>query len=338
MEENQDLMERDARLEAVAATFAFIGGRGAPEAELRQLSRWRWEIYWNSAPPAGELETALATLRARYQDRPPTARPAEDLIWSLLTLEPPSEPLQPTLYLLGGLPGSGKADLIRQLGGPVPLIINGDETRYFHPDLDALWAEHGDDLSRHTQRWAGEMVATLRDRALNEGRSLVIEGTFRTREVPLAELERFKAAGYRTRVLIAGCHQETARANTQRRGELLRALGLPPRFVPREYFERIARGLVANVAAVWASGLVDELRLFHDGRIVFHSGCSDPGTIESTLGRILGGPPLPPPRAGELLTPVEIYDLRQDFAESGEWMAAMLQRQKLEPQKNESSD
>lgn len=329
MAEKREPMWRDVLLEALAATFATLAPRGAPIAELRQLSRWRRELYWDIAP--AELAPALAELRQRHEGQTPTPAAATDLIWSLLTLEPTSEPPQPTLFLLGGLPGSGKAGLIRRLGGGLtPLIINGDETRYFHPQLAELWAEHGDNLSVHTQRWAGAMVATLRDRALAERRSLVIEGTFRTREVPLAELERFRAAGYRTRVLIAGCQRETAWANSQRRGELLRSLGLPPRFVPREYFDRIAAGLVENVAAVWASGLVDELRLFHDGRIVFHSGCSAPQTIEITLKQMLTGPALPPLRPGELLTPVEIHDLRQDFAEASEWVQAELRRQKEE--------
>ncbi len=316
--ENNELMQRDVHLEALAATFAHIAVRGAASDELRRLSRWRREIYWLGTPTGIDLPAALARLRATYTSSP-AAADALALIWALLTLEPVSEPLRPTLYLLGGLPGSGKAALIKRLGLS-PLIINGDETRYFHPQL----AQFGAGLAVQTQRWAGEMVGRLRDRALAAGQSVVIEGTFRTSRVPLAELERFKAAGYHTRILIAGCNRATAWANAEWRGAALRELGLPPRLVAREHFAQTAAALAANVATVWASGLADELRLYQDGRIVWHSDFSNPGTIAEQLTTILNGPPLPPLRAGEILSPVEQFDLRRDFAESSALMRKLL--------------
>ncbi len=121
----------------------------------------------------------------------------------LLFDQPVDNENQPVLVLLGGQPGSGvsraSARLLVEHDGMVGL--RGEDLRIFHPRHRELVTSHPDTagatLAEATRLW---VRAAIQD-ALAERRSLLLEGTFGNPDVALATAAKFRAAGFRVRIV-----------------------------------------------------------------------------------------------------------------------------------------
>ena len=106
---------------------------------------------------------------------------------------------RPSLYLSGGQPGAGKSRAIvraQQLENGNLLNVVGDDFRKFCSLYGYYNQKYGRESSRYTGEFAGIMVGMIRDRAVAEKYNIAIEGTFRTSEIPLRELQTFTSSGY----------------------------------------------------------------------------------------------------------------------------------------------
>lgn len=180
----------------------------------------------------------------------------------------------PTVTLLGGQPGAGKSQgtlrLIEEFNEDL-LIINGDEFRVYHRDYQPLFEQYGQDAAKHTAEFAGKMVGKVRDEAVKKRLNVVIEGTFRTVETPLNELQRFKQQGYLTRVVICTCPQHTSWESTLKRAEALRLSGGQPRYVAKPHHDLVVQHLAENVKWVFETGNVDRLEIYSRTQKLFDS-------------------------------------------------------------------
>lgn len=68
---------------------------------------------------------------------------------------------QPKGYVLGGQPGAGKSQLLKQAAqeqqGNIALL-NADEFRPLHPQFKAIEQQYGLEAANHTAAFAGAMV------------------------------------------------------------------------------------------------------------------------------------------------------------------------------------
>lgn len=117
---------------------------------------------------------------------------------------PVDETSSPTLVLLGGQPGAGKsragARIAQEHDGHIA-VLSGDDLRIFHPDYHHLVTRDPDHagsvLADATSIWVRN---TLED-ALQERRSLLLEGTFGDPDVTIATANRFRQAGFHVRIV-----------------------------------------------------------------------------------------------------------------------------------------
>lgn len=198
---------------------------------------------------------------------------------------------KPQGILLGGQPGAGKSygtmEIKKRLDNNV-LIINGDEFRAFHKYYEEIYQEHGKDASKYTGEFAGKMVAKVRDRAIQERFNIVIEGTFRTAEVPLKEIKNFKEKGYEASVVICTCPKELSWESTIKRAEAQKEANLQPRYVPKEHHDLVVANLAKNVKEVFYSG-VDRLKIYSRSEKLFDSTVNNPKEIETIVNNELQG-------------------------------------------------
>lgn len=198
---------------------------------------------------------------------------------------------KPKGILLGGQPGAGKSygtmEIKKRLNNNV-LIINGDEFRAFHKHFKEIYQEYGKDASKYTGKFAGAMVAKVRDRAIQERFNIVIEGTFRTVEVPLKELKNFKEKGYEAAVVICTCQKELSWESTIKRAEAQKEANLQPRYVPKEHHDLVVANLAKNVKEVFSSG-VDRLEIYSRSEKLFDSRVNNPKEIEGIINGELQG-------------------------------------------------
>lgn len=196
-------------------------------------------------------------------------------IWANLLAENNIETVdKPIAILLGGQPGAGKSfgtlEMSKRLNFNL-LVINGDEFRPYHQYYHEIYQQYGKDAAKYTGEFTGKMVQRIRDEAIKQGFNILIEGTFRTTEIPLNELANFKKNGYQTSVLICTCPIEISWKSTLKRAEEQAKNGIQPRYVPREHFDLVVNSLAKNAFNVLQQGKPDYFEVYSRKQKLFDS-------------------------------------------------------------------
>lgn len=195
------------------------------------------------------------------------------LIWASLLAENAVQAVEkPLAILLGGQPGAGKSFGTLQMSRKLDfnlLIINGDEFRPYHQFYHEIYQQYGKESAKYTAEFTGKMVQKIRDEAIKQRFNLLIEGTFRTADIPLRELENFKQHGYQTAVLICTCPKETAWKSTLKRAEEQAKNRIQPRYVAREHFDLVVGVLADNAVAVLTQGQPDSFEVYSRQKKLF---------------------------------------------------------------------
>ncbi|WP_112075778.1 zeta toxin family protein [Haemophilus influenzae] len=214
-------------------------------------------------------------------------------VWSRLANNPNiSAQDNPTGVLLGGQPGAGKSfatmEIKERLKNNV-LVINGDEFRSYHKHYENFYQLYGKDASKYTGAFAGKMVEKVRDEAIKQRFNVVIEGTFRTVETPLKELQNFQENKYKANVIVCTCPKELSWQSTIKRAEELKLAGLQPRYVPKEHHDTVTDNLAKNTSQIFSSGLVSNLEIYSREAKLFDSQVNSPNDIEKAINNELNG-------------------------------------------------
>ncbi len=172
---------------------------------------------------------------------------------------------EPIAILLGGQPGAGKSfgtlEMSKRLNFDL-LIINGDEFRPYHQQYHEIYQKYGKEAAKYTAEFTGKMVQRIRNEAIKQRFNVLIEGTFRTADIPLNELNLFKQQGYKTAVLICTCPKEVSWLSTLKRAEEQQRSGIQPRYVPREHFDVVVAQLALNAERVLREGKPDYFEVY----------------------------------------------------------------------------
>ena len=172
----------------------------------------------------------------------------------------------PKAFLLGGQSGAGKTRLqriIMEKCGYDFIVINGDEYRSAHPRFAQIQERYGIDSPAHTAKWAGQMVEALVDAFSAQGYNLIIEGTLRTAEVPLATAGLLRDRGYAVSLAIMAVKPEISLVSCQIRYEHMRIAGTTPRAVDPAHHACIVEEIADNLAVLEQSGAFDQIALYN---------------------------------------------------------------------------
>ncbi len=171
----------------------------------------------------------------------------------------------PQAVLLGGQSGAGKTalhDVFNEVFADDVIVINGDEYRKLHPRFAALQSAYGDKAVDHTAAWAGAMTEALIESLSSAGYNLVIEGTLRTAEVPLASAALLRERGYGVSLALMAVKPEISLVSCQLRYEQMRLAGTTPRATDPAHHRKI----VSNLGVLEDSGMFDEIYLYNRSR------------------------------------------------------------------------
>lgn len=197
---------------------------------------------------------------------------------------------KPIGILLGGQPGAGKSfgilTIAQRLNNNL-LVINGDEFRVYHQHYEALYQQYGKDAAKYTAEFTGKMVQKVRDEAIKQRMNMVIEGTFRDVNLPLAELTNFTRQGYATSVIICTCPQEISWESTLKRAEIQAKSGLQPRYVAKEHHDLVVNKLADNAQQVFNSGKADRFEIYSRTEKLFDSDSDRTPSVAQIIQREL---------------------------------------------------
>lgn len=199
----------------------------------------------------------------------------------------------PSAVLLGGQSGAGKTTLHRicaaAFAGNV-IVINGDEYRSGHPRFHELQESYGDAAVEHTVAWAGRMTEALIDCLSRLGYNLVIEGTLRTSEVPMATAKLLRERGYGVSLALMAVKPEISLVSCQLRYEQMRIAGTVPRATDPAHHRMIVDQIVKNLATLEGSGSFDGIALYSRKGERLYPAEGDCGAASEALERVLLGP------------------------------------------------
>jgi UDP-N-acetylglucosamine kinase len=131
------------------------------------------------------------------------------------------------------------------------------------------------------------MVGMIRDRAVAEKYNIAIEGTFRTSEIPLRELQTFTSSGYTAHVIICTCPAELSWQSTITRAKKMEDGGFPSRYVPREHYDTVVGQLAHNVQIIYDSALAADLQIISREKILFNSASEADRNADITVTEVI---------------------------------------------------
>lgn len=176
---------------------------------------------------------------------------------------------RPQAILLGGQSGAGKTTLhhvFLEMFKKDVIIVNGDEYRKLHPRFSALQSAYGDKAVDYTAQWAGKMVEAIVDALSSAGYNLIIEGTLRTSEVPLATATLLRERGYDVSLALMAVKPEISLVSCQLRYEQMRLAGTTPRATDPAHHRKIVDQIVRNLTVLEDSGMFDQVYLYNRSR------------------------------------------------------------------------
>ena len=169
---------------------------------------------------------------------------------------------RPQAILLGGQSGAGKTTLhhvFLEMFKKDVIVVNGDEYRKLHPRFFALQSAYGDKAVDYTAQWAGKMVEAIVEALSSAGYNLVIEGTLRTSQVPLATATLLRERGYDVSLALMAVKPEISLVSCQLRYEQMRLAGTTPRATDPAHHRKIVDQIVCNLAVLEDSGMFDQI-------------------------------------------------------------------------------
>ena len=173
---------------------------------------------------------------------------------------------KPIGYVLGGQPGAGKSKLIEMVGNSFNrniIIINGDDFRKYHPLYKNFQEQYKQDSPTYTAEFSASMVEAVLQKAIDEKYNIVVEGTFRTAQVPINTLQIFKNNGYVTGVLIQTCNKNISwAACLERYNQMLEVNPKEARHTNKIHHDNVVENLAKNIKLVQNSGLADSIQVF----------------------------------------------------------------------------
>lgn len=181
----------------------------------------------------------------------------------------------PTLTLVAGQPGSGRAQAAARLRSELDeevTVLSAGELRAFHPSFVQSSAsdliQTDDEIGTATTEWLRASIAHARE----HHRSVMIEGSFAAPRVVVATSQQFRAEGFQTRIVIVGA---------RRAESLLSAVSLylrgvqtggPASFVSRVAHDRGFEGTRLLAASLEETDACDRVSILGRGGALIFDG------------------------------------------------------------------
>jgi predicted ABC-type ATPase len=159
----------------------------------------------------------------------------------------------PKAIITAGQPGAGKSGLVKAAAAELSqnaVVIDPDELREHHPDLQRLREAHPYTWSIDTNADAGRWASKLREAAVEGRRHIIFDTTLANADPVIKQIRAIQAKGYEVEIRVMATHRlESEVAIDRRFTSQLEREGYG-RHVPGEFHDQAYEALPANLDRV----------------------------------------------------------------------------------------
>ena len=167
-------------------------------------------------------------------------------------------------FILGGQPGSGKSALVVEIlkTNKNTVFINGDDLRSYHPKYYSYLRENDVEAADLTQAvcnfWVEELIKECIKRNLN----IIVEGTMRTKNVPLSTAKILKEAGYSVNLVVVSTPYELSLLSLEYRYQELKKLGGFARYTKKSSHDEAYQNIESTLVELSNDGLFNKFYVY----------------------------------------------------------------------------
>ncbi|MBR3722135.1 MAG: zeta toxin family protein [Selenomonadaceae bacterium] len=172
----------------------------------------------------------------------------------------------PQAYMIVGQPGAGKSTLASYFTNKHDkniIFINGDDFRKYHPNYDEIYTVVGDNFIEFTKEFSGKMTETLINELSEQKYNLIIEGTLRTVEVPIATQTILKENNYNVTLACMLVRPEISYLSTIKRYELMKEINAVPRKTPKHHHDLVLKSIIKNLDTIYNKNIFDNIQIYN---------------------------------------------------------------------------
>ena len=181
----------------------------------------------------------------------------------------------PIAVVLGGQPGAGKSVLIdnakKEFDDNNVVIINGDEFRRMHPNLDEILEYAEEDYAMYTDADVRVWTSNLFEKAINDKYNIIFEGTMRTNRI-CDTLKKLKDNGFFIELKILAVNGIDSLISTMERYEKQKNAEGYGRITPSDSHRNAYYGMLDTLEDIESQKCFDTLEIStRNGDIVYYN-------------------------------------------------------------------
>lgn len=188
-------------------------------------------------------------------------------------------------YILGGQPGSGKSTLVREIlkTNRETVFINGDDLRPYHPDYFTFLKENDIEAADMTQSVCNFWVEALIKKCIEMKLNMIIEGTMRTKEVPVKTAKILKDAGYLTDLVVVSAPYELSLLSLEYRYNEVKKIGGLARFTKKSSHDEAYKNINETLIFLSGDDLFSKFRVYQRTPDGFKENVFGPGEADKMM-------------------------------------------------------
>lgn len=188
-------------------------------------------------------------------------------------------------YILGGQPGSGKSTLVREMlkTNRHTVFINGDDLRPYHPLYYYFLKENDKEAADLTQSVCNFWVEALIKKCIEMKLNMIIEGTMRTKDVPIKTAKILKDAGYLTDLVVVSAPYELSLLSLEYRYSEVKKMGGFARFTKKSSHDEAYKNINETLVSLSGDGLFSKFRVYQRTPDGFKENIFSPGEADKMM-------------------------------------------------------
>ena len=195
----------------------------------------------------------------------------------------------PDIFILGAQPGAGKSTYINHLiaSGEAKdcLVINADEYRAYHPQIDEINSKYPEQMAAITDLDVRDWTQRIFAQAIKNRNNIIFEGTMRTNQI-CETIKKLHDQGYNVNIIVLAVNYFESKLSTYSRYEESLQRKELARHSPPEAHDETYGKMLSTLQQIEDEGYYSKMTIHsRDKRVVFRSDRKNPkvGSVVAIL-------------------------------------------------------